>query len=73
MGRCAWKFFNEIKKIKDELELLIPDQEGNFELGPDASAIGIGAVLRQDERPLHIFPAILRKKKEAMVFAGKKW
>ena len=47
------KCFNEIKnKWKDELELIIPDESGNFELETDASATGIGAVLRQNDNPV---------------------
>jgi hypothetical protein len=47
------KTLNEIKKLWSEsLELMIPDLNGNFELESDASDRGIGAVLRQNGKPV---------------------
>lgn len=41
--------FNEVKCLWAKyLELRIPDPNGSFELESDASAIGLGAILRQD-------------------------
>jgi hypothetical protein len=45
--------FEKIKKVWSEtLELYIPDLNGKFELETDASLYGIGAVLRQDCKPV---------------------
>lgn len=45
--------FIKIKqKWKEELELYIPDMNKRFELETDASNIGLGAILRQEGRPV---------------------
>ena len=45
--------FQNIKnQWKKELELLIPDADGKFEVETDASEKGLGAVLRQDGKPI---------------------
>lgn len=54
------KAFEKLKdKWKQELELMIPDMNGNFELETDASDIGIGAVLKQNNKPVAYISRIL--------------
>lgn len=52
-------------KIKDEwkkeLELMIPNMTGEFSLEADASNVGLGAVLRQDGKPVAYISRALTK------------
>ncbi|KAF9760719.1 Retrovirus-related Pol polyprotein from transposon 17.6 [Nosema granulosis] len=47
------KIFNQAKqKWKENLELYIPNMEGDFTLETDASDFGLGACLRQNDKPV---------------------
>ncbi|KAF9756185.1 Retrovirus-related Pol polyprotein from transposon opus, partial [Nosema granulosis] len=47
------EIFNKVKKKwKEKLELFIPDMDGEFTLETDASDTGLGACLRQKDRPV---------------------
>ena len=55
----------EIKsQWENELELLIPNNEESFELETDASATGIGAVLRQQGKPVAYISKNLTKEEK---------
>lgn len=54
--------FKNIKSQWDrELELFIPDSNKRFELETDASNVGVGAVLRQSQRPVIYISRSLNK------------
>jgi hypothetical protein len=60
------KCFDNIKeKWKTKLELLIPDPEGYFVLKSDASDVGLGAVLKQNEKAVaHISRCLTKSEKK---------
>lgn len=59
---AAESAFKKVKeKWKEELEIYIPDMNGEFELESDASNVGIGAVLRQNGRPVGYISRTLSK------------
>jgi Reverse transcriptase (RNA-dependent DNA polymerase)/RNase H-like domain found in reverse transcriptase/Integrase core domain/Aspartyl protease len=55
------EIFKQIKKKwKEDLELVIPDMEGEFTLETDASDSGLGACLRQNDKPVAFLSRTLR-------------
>jgi hypothetical protein len=65
-------FINVKKNWSGELNLLIPDTNGNFELETDASDIGFGAVLRQDSKPVSYISRCLTKAEKNYGITEKK-